>query len=98
MTINSPVITSHVRADDDVMEPIKRGATQALPSTNAKPPESAPFPCSNLAGRSPTLLSSVFADAAAVNGDGRRRDRHGFCLARPEADGTGTHIMPLPLG
>ena len=27
--------------------PSKRGATQALPSTNAKLLESAPFPCSN---------------------------------------------------
>src|SRR5260221_3117537 len=33
--------------------PSKRGATQALPGTHAKPLESAPFLCSNLRGRSP---------------------------------------------
>src|SRR6266446_426288 len=33
--------------------PSKRGATQALPSTHARPLESAPFLCSNLRGLSP---------------------------------------------
>src|SRR5207253_10464925 len=33
--------------------PSKRGATLALPSTHARPLESAPFLCSNLRGRSP---------------------------------------------
>ena len=33
--------------------PSRRGATQASPSTHAKLPKSAPFPCSNLGGRSP---------------------------------------------
>ncbi len=45
-------------AERDRSTPSKRGATRALPNTNAKPLESAPFPSSNSGGRSPAGRSA----------------------------------------
>ena len=86
----APIVLVHHRGRKSGRE-CKRGATQDLPSTRARPPESASFPCSNSRGRS-SLVTGGTEDGCGVRRVGRKVRSGPGAASRPGPGRPGTGV------